>query len=134
MQSDLDAKTCLSAPLSFYCRCCLPLVWLLGGIFLEPICRLKSTVLLDVTDKHNNKTKPLSVSYVGLDPRHRMGDFRVGRMRESTECILSPVLPPPIPNTKLPVSITSHHSLSQLLGPWGQGKDLCSCQKRPGSM
>jgi len=63
-----------------------------------------------------------------------MGDFRVGRMREFIDCILSPVPPPHIPNTKLPVSITSHHSLSQLLGPWGQGKDLCSCQKRPGSM
>lgn len=63
-----------------------------------------------------------------------MGDFRVGRMREFIDCILSPVPPPHIPNTKLPVSITSHHSLSQFLGPWGQGKDLCLCQRRPGSM
>lgn len=45
-----------------------PLIWLLESIFLEPVCHLKCTVLLDVTDKHNNRTKPLYVSYVGLDP------------------------------------------------------------------
>lgn len=60
------------------------------------------------------------VSYVGLDPfPAQNGGFRGGE-NEPAGCICCPLPPPHIPSAKLPVSITSHRSLSQLLSPQGQ--------------